>query len=82
MNNHQVMNTDWSHLADLAHQRARRPSLRRRIERRARTLSLLDRDRYFRAMVSDLCRGKLDHGLVEFWSPDSGGVGLPQRKET
>jgi hypothetical protein len=50
-------------------------ALRRRIERRARTLALLERQRVQEAMVSDLILGHLDEQLIEIWEPARGGTG-------
>jgi hypothetical protein len=40
---------------------------------------LLDQERYYRAMVSDLLHGKLNETLVEYWQPISGRLGLPDQ---
>jgi hypothetical protein len=44
-------------------------SLRRRILRRARDLALLERQRYYKAMVAELYLGRVSEEDIELWTP-------------
>jgi hypothetical protein len=77
-----IMNNDWLHLAEIEHRRRLRPSLRRRLERRARELGMLERQWCYEAMAKDLMLGRLDEGLIEWWEPTRGGVAGFNRQDT
>jgi hypothetical protein len=59
-----------------------RPLLRKRLDRRARELGMLERQRCIEAMARDLMLGRLDEGLIEWWEPLRGGVPDFNRQET
>jgi hypothetical protein len=64
------------------HRKKTRPSLRRRLERRARELGMLERQRCYEAMARDLMLGRLDEGFIEWWEPIRGGVADFNRQES
>ena len=66
------MNKNWSAPAELERRKRVRLSLRRRLERRARELGMLERQRCFNAMVAELYLGRINEDDVDTWEPVRG----------
>jgi len=67
-----IMNKNWSAPAELERRKRVRLSLRRRIERRARELGMIERQRCFNAMVAELYLGRINEDDVDAWEPVRG----------
>ena len=77
-----IMNKNWSHAAELERRRGLRPSLRQRIERRARELAAIERQRFRAAIIADLHLNRLDPDLVDAWEPLSAAAQCHHRGAT